>query len=110
MRQEISNPSDKATIDCSNLIAAHLAILILAEGKYGIIDNEGSNGMPAFLFGGHDEFFIKKHGLTVGEALDKISHHEIAKALDSIQLEGERTSQNDFKKYAHELANQLRSA
>jgi len=108
MRLEISNPSDKATIDCSNLIAAHLAVLILAEGKYGIIDNTGENGMPVFLLGGHDEFFKKKHGLTVGEALEKIPHCEIADALESVQLEDERSSMSDFKKRAQEMAAQLR--
>lgn len=110
MRLEISNPSDKATIDCSNLIAAHLAVLILAGGRYGIIDDEGTNGMPIFLFGGHDEFFQDKHGLTVGDALEKVGMDEIAKALESIELEGERTSLNDFTKRANEIAEQLRAA
>jgi len=110
MRLEISNPSDKATIDCSNLIAAHLAVLILAGGRYGIIDDKGLNGMPIFLFGGHDEFFQDKHGLTVGDALEKVGMDEIAKALESIELEGERTSLNDFTMRAKEIAEQLRAA
>lgn len=109
MRLEISNPSDKATIDCSNLIAAHLAILILAGGRYGIIDDDGTNGMPIFLFGGHDEFFQDRHGLTVGNALEKVGLNEIAKALDSIELEGDRTSLNDFTGRAKEIAEQLRA-
>lgn len=51
---EIANPSDKATIDCTNLLAAQLAVLIIGNGKYGIIDNAGENGMPPFILGGVD--------------------------------------------------------
>ena len=110
MRLEISNPSDKATIDCTNVLAARLAVLLLANGKYGIVDDDGENGMPIFLFGGHDEFFQEKHGMTVSEALDTVPNKEIAEALASVRLEHERSSMNDFTARAHKMADQLGSA
>jgi hypothetical protein len=109
MRLEISNPSDKATIDCSNLIAAHLAVLLLSHGKYGIIDPDGINGMPIFIFSGHDEFFQSKHGMNVEKALSSVPHSEIARALESIDLCGEGSSINNFSGRAKEMAKQLRS-
>ena len=110
MRLEISNPSDKATIDCSNLLAARLAVLLLAKGSYGIIDENGDNGMPIFMAGGHDKWFKKKHGMTVSEALIAVPKSEIADALASIALAGERSSLNDFTTIAHKMADHLRSA
>jgi len=110
MRLEISNPSDKATIDCTNMLAARLAVLILANGNYGIIDDEGDNGMPIFLFGGHDEWFKEKHGMTVSEALDAVPNSDIADALASVALAGERSSLNDFTARAHKMADGLRGA
>lgn len=108
MRLEISNPSDKATIDCTNMLAARLAVIILAEGAYGIIDDKDGNGMPIFLFGGHDEWFVKNHGMTFREAAQSIPKSEIADALESIQLEGKRTSMNNFVERAKRIADNLR--
>ena len=107
MRLEISNPSDKATIDCSNLLAARLAVLILSNGKYGIVDDEGGNGMPIFLFGGHDEWLQEKHGKNFEQAIKDTPRIEIADALMSIKLDGERTSLNDFTERAHRMAELL---
>lgn len=107
MRLEISNPSDKATIDCTNLLAAHLAVVLLASGRFGIIDDDGEHGMPIFLFGGHDEFFQNKHGKALKDAFYSCGYKEVAKALKSIELVGERSSLNDFTSRAHELADEL---
>jgi hypothetical protein len=109
MRLEISNLSDKATIDCSDRVAACLAVVVLSGGAYGIIDDDGNNGMPIFLFGGHDEWFQKEFGNTFKETLKEVGNNRIADALDTVQLVYERTSLNDFTKTAHIMAEKLRA-
>lgn len=109
MRREISNPSDYATIDCTDKIAASIAIVIMGQGHYGIIDDEGDEGMPIFLFGGHDEWFKGKFGKSFEEAIETTGISRIADALDTIQLDGKRTSMNDFTARAHRLAKELRN-
>lgn len=105
---EIANPRDKAIIDCTNLLAAQLAVLIIGNGKYGITDNTGENGMPSFVLGGINEWPIEKHGMSLEQALDATPLSEIIKALQSVKLCGERTSINDFTTRAHEIAKTLK--
>lgn len=107
LRLEIINLSDKATIDCSNLIAAHIAVCLIGEGKYAIRDEVGDSGMPLFLFGGHDEFFTKKHGMTFEQAVNSTPREEIAAALNSIELCGKRTSMDNFSGRAKDMARAL---
>ncbi|MFI2810174.1 hypothetical protein [Microbulbifer sp. JSM ZJ756] len=110
MRREISNPSDKATIDCSDREAACLAVLILGQGKYGIIDDEGDQGMPIFVFGGVEEWIEDTFGKSIEQFQESVSHARLAAALESVQLEGVRSSMNDFTGRAHQYAAQLREA
>lgn len=108
-RMEIANPSDKATIDCTDILACRIAVALLGGGKYGLIKKSGETDMPPFIFGGHDEWFEENHGMSFVEALNKTSKIAIADALDSIELVYERTSINDFVGRAHDMAEQLRN-
>ncbi|BBB29343.1 hypothetical protein [Neptunomonas japonica] len=108
MRLEISNPSDKATIDCSDRIAACIAVCIIGRGRYGIIDDESDNGMPIFLLGGSDEWFQDQFNTGFHDAFEKTGRPRIATALESVQLEQGRSSMNDFTSRAHDIAKQLR--
>jgi hypothetical protein len=110
MRREVSNPSDYATIEYKDMLAACLAVCIVGNGKYGIVDDEGDQGMPIFLFGGHDEWFTSKFGMDFETAFAQTDKEKIAAALESMQLRGERSSMNDFCGRAHEMAKALRAA
>lgn len=117
-RLEIANPHDKATIDCSNPIAACIAVALVGNGAYGIIGKateagDGnkfiSSGMPIFIFGGCDEWFSSNFGFAFEEAFNKTDKSEIIRALESIELVYERTSVNDFQGRAKEIAKVLRA-
>lgn len=91
MRKDVINPHDKITIDCTNEKAAQLAVLIVGRGAYGIDDGV----LPVFLFGGGDEWCQKKYQMTLDELLDSTPILEIVEALESMELEGERSSTSD---------------
>jgi hypothetical protein len=93
---EIINPSDKAFIEASIFEVACVAVSILGEGQYGLKEVDGDNKMPVFLFGNPDYFFKNKFGKTFEEVLVSTDRDEIVKALESVRLEGERTSLNDI--------------
>lgn len=103
MRREISNPSDRATIDYTDPLATCLAVVLLGRGRYGIREE-----MPTFFMGGHDEWFTETFGMSLQMAFDQTDKSRIAAALDTVQLEGERTSLNDIVGHAKDIAERLR--
>jgi hypothetical protein len=108
MKFEIINPSDKAFIESDSFEIACLATCILSQGHYGLHEVDGEKRMPPFIFGGHDEFFKEKFGKTFQESLNSADQNEIAMALATVKLAGERTSLNDIVKQAHAYAKALR--
>jgi hypothetical protein len=104
---EIINPSDKAFIESDSFETACLATCILGQGKYGLREVGGDKRMPVFLFGGHDEFFAEKFGKPFEESLNATDKAEIARALETVSLAGERTSLNDIVKRAKSYAKVL---
>lgn len=82
---EIVNPSDAYTIDGTDTQAACAAILILGEGKYGLLNSDGDRVMSVFLFGGHEEFCQQMFGGTIDNYID--GHKaDIAAALDTVRI------------------------
>lgn len=105
MRREIINPHDKITIDYSDQEAADCAVIVAGEGRYGI---DGDDGLPLLLFGGHEEWCSKKHGCSIKELLERVGMHRLATALESMLVEGKRTSMSDPVGWAHKTAQQIR--
>ena len=108
-RQELINPSDKITIDCTDFEAACIGVCLLGCGKYGIQGAPGED-MPLFLFGGHDEWFTNTFGDLFEMRLNAMPRERIAVALESMRVEGERTSVNDICGVAQRLAKRLRAS
>ena len=80
---EIINPSDRATLRAPNILIAGLAVMLLAEGRYGA---NGPDGKCPVMFGWAEWLFDQ--GITMEGVPDTIEKHkpEIAAALASVLL------------------------
>lgn len=110
LRFELVNPSDPYMFTAPDLETAALAVVLLGRGKYGGKSLDGGKDVPIFLLGGHDEWFSENFGRTVQESLDHVPHEAIAACLDTLTIDGRRTSLNNIGKGAELLAEALRSA
>lgn len=116
MRFDLINPSDPYTLEADDLEIAAVAVCLLGNGKYpadALCDDANlGNNVPAFLFGGHDEWFTKRFGGTFEEVVDRALKERgdaVARALESVTLgRAERTSLNDIGGKARELAAAVR--
>lgn len=106
---ELVNPSDPYTFTAPNLETAALAVVLLGRGRYGAKSLDGGKDVPIFLLGGHDEWFTENFGRTVQESLDHIAHEAIAACLDTLAIDGERSSLNNIGEGAKLLAEALRA-
>lgn len=107
MKFEIINPSDKAFIEGDDFKAVCIATIILGEGKYGLKEEHGNADytMPPILFA--PEWFARKFGQTIAEALEKSNIIEMRQALSTVRLAGERTSLNDIEGRAKYLVSEI---
>lgn len=106
MEREVINPHDKIFIEYSDKEAAQVAILLIGNGQYGI---DGDDGLPLLLFGGHEEWSEKTYGKSFDEWLGIISMERVALALDSMRIDGERSSLYDPVGNAHKMAKRIRN-
>ena len=109
MKYEIINPSDQCFLEHSDKKIAITACLVLGNGLYGLKDDKGETVLPILRFGGSEAFLKEEFGGTdeYGGFLAK-NYPGIADALESVHLNGERSSMNDIKKRAVEMAARLR--
>ncbi len=117
MKFNLINPSDPYTLEADDLEVGAVAVCLLGNGKYPA-DALGdaadkSNNVPAFLFGGHDEWFQSRFGGTyeaVAERVLKDRADALARCFDSVTLGSERrSSMNNIGGKARELAKAVRS-
>lgn len=112
MKYEIINPSDKATMETGNFMAAAVAAVLIGHGKYPLKPLEpGGIEVPMFVFGGHEEWFTAQFGKGLTETINHLMEHDVdalASALESVQLAGRRTSLNDIVGGALSMAKSLR--
>lgn len=85
----ISNPSDPYIMRAVDLEIAAVAVSVLGHGKYMLeeIGGDRSGLVPAFLFGGHDEWFTKQFGRDFAATLQHVMDNrqdELVKALASV--------------------------
>jgi hypothetical protein len=66
MIYEIVNPSDKVTFEAPNDKVAIAAVILLADGKFGLVDEEGNDTLLPLLFSNEDQ--IK--AVLVGKGFD----------------------------------------
>lgn len=97
-----------------DLEVAAVAICLLGDGRYPLdgIGEDAGQDVPAFLFGGHDEWFTSKFGrdfATTAEQVIAGRNPELADSLDSVHLDRqERSSLNDIGSRARRLAKAIR--
>lgn len=103
--RKISNPSDKITINCDDMDAARLAVILLGQGWYGIA---GENGMPILALGSPDKWAQSTYGKSLTEFINSVSEERLAAALESVTNVKERTSMNDIVAKAHRISEKLR--
>ena len=113
MKFEIINPSDACTMYAPDLEVAAVAVSFLGDGKYPLegLDDAAGQGVPAFLFGGHDEWFSSKFGMSFQDTAEHVLNHrneELATTLDSVTLRHTRSSMNDIAGRARSLAQAVR--
>jgi hypothetical protein len=89
MIYKISNPSDPYTCEVEDFKTAAVMVCLLGEGKYPLVPlEEGAQRVPAFFFGGHDEWFQEKFNQNFDEALRNIPPHQLAEAFNSVLVGG----------------------
>ncbi|MEN6475934.1 MAG: hypothetical protein ABFD81_18110 [Syntrophaceae bacterium] len=97
---DLSNPSDPYTLESDDFEVACIAACLVGGGHYGISEIGGEKGMPIFIFGGHDEWFVSTFGQTFKESLESISQNRresLAECLESF-LCGTPGDRNAYKK------------
>jgi len=113
MKFEIINPSDPYTVEADDLQVAAVACCFLGDGRYAFepVDG-GTERVPIFLIGGHDEWFTQKFGMTFEATADHCMQHragDLARVLESVTLgRAERSSLNDIGGRANALAQAIR--
>lgn len=116
MKFNIINPSDPYTMEAYDLEVAAVAVCLLGNGKYPLDalgdDANKGNSVPAFLFGGHDEWFQARFGGTYEQVVERVINQRsdaLARALESVTLQAaERSSLNDIGRHAREFATLVR--
>ena len=117
MKFDLINPSDPYTLEADDFEIAAVAVCLLGNGKYPADalgdDADKGNNVPAFLFGGHDEWFAARFGAdyeTIAERCLTTRADAIARAFESVTLGGKRrTSLNNIGGKAQELARAVRA-
>ena len=114
-RYELVNPSDHYEFTASSHEVACVAAVMLGEGRYGLkaLDGDSAPGMPIFLFGGGQEWFLRTFNREVQVVLKEVDRTALADALESVaafRTEDERTSLNNIGGYAAHLAKHFREA
>lgn len=106
------NPSDPYHLTADDLVVAAVAVCLLGHGKYALDARDGTQGMPLFVFGGHDEWFKAQSGSDFTTTLDSVIEgraQELIAVLESVTLEvPERSSTNNIGGRAESLAQTLR--
>ena len=100
MRYEIINPSDKCYIYAEDVRIARIVCVLLGNGMYGLVDEQGNVVMHVF-----EELDIPQEKIS-----DFVNQYaaEIASVLESFEYEGERTSLNNIGRRASVLADAFR--
>lgn len=104
MKFEIINPSDKAFIEGDDLMEVCVANALLGGGFYGLEQVGGDFRMPLLVFGGVNDWFCKTFKGPFDVCMSRVPLENLAKVLESVHLEGERTSLNDIVAKAKTLA------
>lgn len=76
MIYEISKYQEKFSFEAPNLKIAALVVCSLCHGQYSAVSVDGEQGIPQFIFGGHDEWFISNFGTNFVETLNEVLSHE----------------------------------
>jgi hypothetical protein len=103
--RKMVNPHDEITIDCTDIDAARIAVLVVGMGAYCIENDE----MPLFVFGGAERWFSEKYGMDVNAFIVSVSRERVAAAMESMTLIGYQTSLSDPVSKAHRIAASIRT-
>ena len=102
-KYEIINPSDKCFIYAEDVRLAKIACILLGQGFYGLMDENGEQVMGIFeTFGSAIEMEEAKVGEFIAE-----NKKELAEVFRSFEYAGERTSLNNIGERAKNYAIQL---
>lgn len=99
MKMEIVNPSDECYLENDDIEASAFVTMVISSGQYPLKDMDGNELMPLFLFGGCEEYWLKKFGHSIevfleSEGVDK----RLVDVCDSFYYVRERSSLNDIGK------------
>lgn len=90
MKFDLINPSDPYTLDADDLEIAAVAVCLIGDGQYpatALGDDAGKdNDVPAFLFGGPDEWLEARFGanfVATAERCLNTRTDAVARALES---------------------------
>ena len=98
MPYKINTPSEPYTFEASSFLAACVVTSLL--GGFYSLWQDGKKLMPAFMFGGHEEWYHRAFGKNFSDAVQDVSKDEIAQIYLTI-LAGKP---DDRKRYLEELS------
>ena len=99
MPYKINTPSEPYTFEASSFLAACVVTSLLGGGFYSLWQ-DGKKLMPAFMFGGHKEWYHRAFGKNFSDAVQDVSKDEIAQIYLTI-LAGKP---EERKRYLEELS------
>jgi hypothetical protein len=99
MRYQISTPSEPYTFEASSFLAACVVTTLLGGGFYSLWRNK-EQIMPAFMFGGLEDWYQRTFGKNFSDAVREVSKDEIAQISMTI-LAGKP---EERKRYLEELS------
>ena len=116
MKFNLINPSDPYTFEADDLQVAAVMVCMLGDGWYLADalgdDADKGNNVPAFLLGGHDEWFTAQFGMNYKATILCCLEHRndaLARAFESVKMGADRrSSMNNIGSKAASLAKAIR--
>jgi hypothetical protein len=99
MPYQINTPSEPYTFEASSFLAACVVTTLLGGGFYSLWRNN-EQVMPAFMFGGLEDWYQRTFGKNFSDGVQEVSKDEIAQIYMTI-LAGKP---EDRKRYLEELS------
>jgi hypothetical protein len=97
---EIGNPCDPYTVEAVDHEVAAVACCLLGDGRFSFNGINTNLEVPIFLFGGHDEWFIRQFGADFAGVTKRVLDErksDLVACLESVLI-GDATSRKTYLK------------
>jgi hypothetical protein len=99
MPYQINTPNEPYTFEASSFLAACVVTSLLGGGFYSLWQ-DGKKIMPAFMFGGHEDWYQRAFGKNFSDAVQEVSKDEISQIYMTLLA----AKPEDRNRYLQELS------